>query len=160
MIVSDNIWKLFSREDYNLKHLFFFTIIMILIGGCEPKKESEVDSENENKYLALVQEQVDAYNAHDLERFIACYSEDVVIEDAQGDTMMKGQDQMRKLYEELFSANPNIHCEIISRFKVGEYVIDEEHITGFDMEGYPTKVRGAAIYNIVNGKIVHVRLIM
>ncbi len=44
----------------------------------------------------VVEEQLVAYNARDLERFIATYSPEVVIEDGVGNVLMKGHDQMRK----------------------------------------------------------------
>jgi len=51
-----------------------------------------------------VEEQVEAYNAHDLERFIGCYSPDVVIEDGIGNRLLQGRDAMREMYGLLFQA--------------------------------------------------------
>jgi hypothetical protein len=41
----------------------------------------------------LVERQVAAYNTHDVERFVACYAEDVVIEDGHGQVSVRGRDQ-------------------------------------------------------------------
>ncbi len=105
-----------------------------------------------------VEEQLAAYNARDLERFIAAYSPDVVIEDGADNWLMKGHDQMREKYGELFEASPELHCRIVSRMKIGKYVVDEEEVTGFG--GSPTPVHAAAVYRVEGEKIVHVRMLM
>lgn len=108
----------------------------------------------------VVAAQLDAYNARDLERFLDCYAQDAVIEDGAGNVMMRGRDAMRTLYGQVFSQSPELHCEIRQRIQVGQYIIDEEAITGFHLDGFPTEVHGAAAYRVVDGRIVHVRLMM
>ena len=143
-----------------MKHLYSLLIFMVFFISCKTEKEIDVSSLEEQKYLAPVKEQIEAYNARNLERFINCYSEDIIIEDAQCKIMMQGHDQMRDLYGKLFSESPNLNAKILSRFQVGEYVFDKEHATGINLEGYPPEVFSAAIYHVKNEKIVHVRLIM
>lgn len=106
-----------------------------------------------------VQEQVDAYNARDVERFVAAYDPDVVIEDGAGNVMLRGYDAMRAYYGPPFAQSPNLHVRIANRLRVGEYVIDEEYVTGINVPGFPPEVHGAAIYRVAGDKIVHVRLI-
>lgn len=77
-----------------------------------------------------VEQQVEAYNARDLDGFLACYSPKVVIEDAEGLTLMRGHDEMRTGYEQLFADSPELHAEILTRLRIGSYVIDEERVTG------------------------------
>ena len=43
-----------------------------------------------------VQEQLDAYNARDLERFQACYHPDAVVEDSAGAQLMDGAAALRR----------------------------------------------------------------
>lgn len=105
-----------------------------------------------------VEEQLLAYNAKDLERFIEAYSTDVVIEDGADNLLMRGHDQMRERYKALFEANPELHCRIASRMKIGKYVVDEEEVTG--VRGSPTPVRAVVVYRIEEDKIVHVRMLM
>jgi hypothetical protein len=73
---------------------------------------------------------VQAYNERDLDRFIACYSRDCVIEDARGAVVARGHEQLRAHFKRVFDASPRLHCEIVHRARVGEYVVDEERITG------------------------------
>jgi hypothetical protein len=44
-----------------------------------------------------VQAQVDAYNAHDIDAFVAAYAEDVVITDATGRAIMQGTEAGRSI---------------------------------------------------------------
>ena len=56
-----------------------------------------------------VEEQLEAYNARDLERFLACYADDVVVEGATGEVVMSGQDAMRRAYGTMFA---HFHSEM------------------------------------------------
>lgn len=109
--------------------------------------------------MDIIDEQVEAYNARDLERFIACYAEDVTVEDGMGNVMMQGSDAVRGLYGALFANSPALHARIANRIRVGHYVIDEEEITGFIMEGFPAELHAAVVYRVADGKIAHVRLL-
>jgi len=103
-----------------------------------------------------VEGQLLAYNDRDLERFIVAYSTDVVIEDGENKLLMNGHNQMRESYGTLFETYPELHCKIVSRIKVGNYVVDEEEITG---RGNPTPVHAVVIYRVDDDKIVHVRVL-
>lgn len=102
-----------------------------------------------------VQAQLEAYNARDLERFIACYTADVVIEDGAGNLLMQGHDAMRQRYGPMFAANPDLHCRIVSRIRINDYVVDEERITGRG----PDEVHAVAIYRVAGDLIAHVRFL-
>jgi hypothetical protein len=77
-----------------------------------------------------VERQVRAYNAHDLGEFIACYAEEAVVEDADGRFVMSGREEMREQYGRLFDELPDLRAEIVSRIRVGSYVVDEERVSG------------------------------
>ncbi len=106
-----------------------------------------------------VQEQVDAFNDRDVERFLAAYSPDAVIEDGMGNVTAKGHDALRAMYAPLFEHSPNLHVRVAHRIHVGEYVIDDEYVSGLGLEGAPPEMHGAAIYRVVNDKIVSARLL-
>jgi hypothetical protein len=80
-----------------------------------------------------------------------------VIEDATGNVLMRGRDAMRAVYADLFRDSPNLHAEIATRIRVGDYVIDEEVVTGG--RGSPEPMRVAVIYHVDGDLIDHVRLI-
>jgi hypothetical protein len=104
-----------------------------------------------------VERQVDAYNRKDVDAFLDCYAPDTVVEDAAGNVVMRGQDAMRTRYGELFRTSPNLHAEITTRIRVGQYVIDEECVTG--RQDSTDEVHVVAIYHVTDNVIDHVRLI-
>ena len=104
-----------------------------------------------------VARQVSAYNRRDLDAFLECYTADALVENANGDVVMESRDAMRAAYGELFAESPALHVEIATRIRVGEYVIDEEVVTG--RRGSPEAIRVAAIYHVRDGAIDRVRLI-
>ena len=98
---------------------------------------------------------VEAYNARDLDGFIACYSPDCVMEDARGQIVARGHEQLRTRFERVFEASPKLHCEIVHRTRVGEYVVDEERITG----RVGGDQHGVVVSHISSGVIDHQRFI-
>lgn len=105
--------------------------------------------------LGPVEAQIEAYNARDVDRFLASYAPDVVVHDGAGNTLMQGHESMRAEYEPFFAEHPELRGEIVHRITAGDYVIDEELIHGWQ----PEPVRAVAIYHVANGRIDHVRLI-
>lgn len=97
----------------------------------------------------VVQAQLEAYNAGDVERFMACYSADCVVEDGAGNRLLTGHTEMQPRYETLFKNSPNLHCELIHRIRIGSYVIDEERITG----RVPAMNHAVVIYRLNNGGV-------
>ena len=55
------------------------------------------DSLVHNTPVMLVQQQLNAYNAHDLDAFLAPYADDVEIYSTTGKLQLKGKEEMRKL---------------------------------------------------------------
>lgn len=104
-----------------------------------------------------VERQVEAYNGRDIDAFLACYSPNAVVEDAAGHVVLRGRKAMRTAYSELFRESPALRAEIATRIRVGDYVVDEEHVTG--RRGSPEELRVVAIYHLADDLIDHVRLI-
>jgi hypothetical protein len=55
----------------------------------------------------------------------------------------------------IFGENSELHCEVLHRARVGEYVVDEEHITG----RYGGDQRGVVVSHVKGGLIDHQRFI-
>jgi hypothetical protein len=101
--------------------------------------------------VEVVQAQVDAYNAHDLEALAATYSPDAVLHDlAQGQTAT-GPAAMRPLWQERFATHPVHQAHVVNRFVVGEFVVDQEHITGL-ADG--STLDAVVMYRVQHGQIV------
>lgn len=107
--------------------------------------------------VAIVQGQVEAFNARDLDRFVSFFGTDVVLDDGDGRVIAQGHDALCALYGQLFAQSPVLHVEILQRIHVGSYVIDEEEISGFVFEGFPTELHVAEIFRVEGGTIARVR---
>ncbi|MEO6489855.1 MAG: amidohydrolase family protein [Ferruginibacter sp.] len=104
--------------------------------------------------LALVQRQLNAYNARNLEAFLEPYAEDVELYDFPATLLAKGKEEMRKQYS-FFKTIPNLHCEIKERIMQGNTIIDKERVTGFGS----VALEATSIYQIENNKIKRVYFI-
>jgi len=103
-----------------------------------------------------VERQLQAYNGRDADAFAACYAKDVVVEELGGNVIMRGREEVRRLYGELFASHPALHAEITSRIRVGSWVVDEERVEGLE-EGV---VHAVAIYALDrHGLIERVRFL-
>ena len=107
----------------------------------------------------VIDAQIAAYRERDLQRFLDCYAADVVIRDFDGNVLMDGLEVMRERYGQLFRASPNLAVQIPSRIVVGDHVIDQEHVTGFNLPGSPSELQAVAIYKVRDQKICSVVLI-
>jgi imidazolonepropionase-like amidohydrolase len=104
---------------------------------------------------ALAQRQLNAYNARDLEAFLRPYAPDVEILDLEGRVLRKGHEAFRTVYGELFQKHPQLHCELVKRMVLGDWVVDEERITGRG----PEPLRAVALYEVKGGRIQKVRFL-
>jgi hypothetical protein len=102
-----------------------------------------------------VDAQVAAYNARDVDAFAACYAEDVVMEDAERNVLLRGREDLRREYAPFFAASPDLHAEIVTRIRIGAYVIDEERITG----ARPEALHAVAIYHMAGDLIDRVQFL-
>lgn len=84
---------------------------------------------------AVVQRQVEAYNAGDLDAFCAAYSEDVAVLDADGAEVVRGVGGLREMYQRVFLEGHS--SEVVNRLVVGSWVVDHEvvHTSGQRLEG-------------------------
>jgi hypothetical protein len=101
----------------------------------------------------IVQRQLNAYNARDLDAFLATYHHDVRIYGFPDKLELQGHAAMRREYELLFAENPALHAQVPRRIIVGNHVIDEEVVTG--LPGGNT-IRATAIYEVLDGLISRV----
>ena len=99
---------------------------------------------------AVVDRQLEAYNRHDVEAFVACYTEDarfIVLPDRVD---LEGHDAFRAAYGRRFIERPAIHARIAQRMVVGRFVTDLEILEGLpDGIGPPVMV----IYETVGDRI-------
>ena len=97
----------------------------------------------------IVQAQLEAYNAQDLDMFCSYYADDCVIAEFNGAVTQRGQPALRERYGSMFRANPDNKARIAKRIAVGDYVIDHEEIE----RGPGQRLTVIAIYTVKNGLI-------
>ena len=96
----------------------------------------------------LAQQQLNAYNAHNLEAFLEPYAEDVEIYTFPNELRYKGKEAMRKAYQ-FVENTPELYCRLLNRIVQGNTVIDHEEVYGKGGQ----VVYAIAVYRIENGKI-------
>ena len=101
----------------------------------------------------LVQKQLDAYNAQNIDAFLACYAEDAVLAGLNGDVTHRGLAAIRKRHEDLFYEFPKNHARLVNRIDLGTTVIDHEQV---ERSPGGDRFEVAAIYTIRNDRIVRV----
>lgn len=106
---------------------------------------------------AVVQAEVDAYNAHDIRAFMATYAKDAEIYEFPAKLMMKGEMQIEDLYKKKFSNDPRLHAKIVKRMVMGDVIVDHEQVVITFPEG-PGRIEAIAINEVRDGKIQKVTL--
>lgn len=106
---------------------------------------------------SIVQTQLDAYNARDMEAFLATYADDAELYNFPASLQTKGKAEMRKRYAVRFS-DTILHAVITQHVAMGNTVIDHERIQVTLPEG-PGVMEAIAIYEVKDGKIVKVTFI-
>ena len=102
----------------------------------------------------IVQEQVEAYGARELEAFLATYAPNAALyRHPSGELIAQGHDAMRNIYSAMFDASPELSIHIQQRTALGDFVIDLELVAGM-RGGEP--VRAVAIYQVSEGLIQNV----
>jgi hypothetical protein len=100
---------------------------------------------------ALIQHQLDMYNAKDIDRWLACYGADAQQYTLHGDLLASGHDQMRARICSRFT-EPDLHARLLNRTVMGNLVVDLELITRNFPEGKGS-IEMLCIYEVVDGLI-------
>lgn len=133
-------------------------ISLILIQAACAGMKTEANSSSRPSAVAVVQNQVDAYNKQDLEAFLKTYSDDVVVTSG-GKVAVQGKEALRERYGKLFAKYPKNRAEIAERRLEGESaVLDHEIITGRSPDKPDPWDVGWVRYEVANGLIRKVEL--
>ena len=100
-----------------------------------------------------VQRQLDAYNAKNLERFLAEYTEDVqVFRPPAKEPVLSGKQAFGEHYAKNRFTLPNLHGRLVSRIVSGNVVVDHEDITGLS----EANLSAVVVYEVVGEHIRNV----
>jgi uncharacterized protein (TIGR02246 family) len=107
---------------------------------------------------AVVQRQLDAYNARDIERFIETWAPDARYLEHPARLLASGREAIRARHIERFTET-NLHGKLVKRMVVGNKVVDQEIVTRTFAEG-PGRIEVIAIYEVDDGLIAQAWFIM
>jgi hypothetical protein len=99
----------------------------------------------------VVQRQLDAYNARDLEGLLAVYADEAEHFEHPSTLLARGSTQLRARFALRFS-EPNLHARLLQRIVMGQMVMDHELVTRTFPEG-PGQIELVAIYEVEGQKI-------
>ena len=100
---------------------------------------------------AVVQRQLDAYNARDLDAWLATYADDARQYEHPATLLTTGHAEIRARTAPRFK-EPNLHARLIQRTVAGHIVIDHEEVTRTFPEG-PGRIELVCIYEVRDGRI-------
>ncbi|MDG5492157.1 nuclear transport factor 2 family protein [Psychroserpens sp. SPM9] len=103
---------------------------------------------------AIVQRNLEAYNARDIDAFMKDYADDVKLYAYPNTLQTEGKEAMRKSYSDWFNRVPDLNAYIKKRIVIGNKVIDEEQVTANGQI-----FNAVAIYEVENGLISKVTFI-
>jgi hypothetical protein len=93
----------------------------------------------------IIQAQLDAYNARDLARFVACFAADVrVYRPPRAEPVLAGREALSAHYAANRFNLPALHAELVNRMVLGRKVIDHERIHGVRESPF----EAAAVYEL------------
>ena len=96
-----------------------------------------------------VQRQLEAYNAHDLERFVAEYTDDVqVFRPPAKEPVLSGKKAFSEHYAKNRFTIAALHARVVNRIVSGNIVVDHEEISGL-----PDRSTAVAVYEVAGGRI-------
>ena len=102
---------------------------------------------------AVVQRQLDAFNARDLSALLAIYADDAELYEHPNKLVARGTTELRERYTIRFQ-EPNLHATLHHRIVSGQTVIDHETVTRTFADG-PGKIDLVMIYEVCAGRISH-----
>lgn len=99
---------------------------------------------------SVVQQQLDAYNARDLGRFLVAFAEDVqVFRPPAVEPVIAGKKALGEFYATQRFCHERLHAELLNRIVLGNRIIDHERITGATDAAFEV----AVVYEVSNGLI-------
>jgi hypothetical protein len=105
--------------------------------------------------VSVIDRVLEALNARDIEEFVSCYTAEATIENGYDEVFVRGHDELRSRYSAMFEAMPDVRVEAAERIELGEFVVQEEVVTG----RAPESERHVAVYLVRDDLIARERLV-
>jgi len=115
------------------------------------KKFPELPAPNSN----AITKQLEAYNAHDINAFCDCFTEDVHVLSDDGELMVRGIKDFKRTFENVFKKFPDSKAVITKRVVKGNVTAEIEMCTRKNGGGEDTTINSLMVYTVdpESGKI-------
>ena len=108
--------------------------------------------------MHLIERLRDATNRHDLDAVVACFAVDYRNETpAHPERAFTGRDQVRRNWEQIFAALPDVCTDVVRWAEDGETVWSEWEHCGTRRDGSAHMLRGVIIFGVVDDVIAWAR---
>ena len=104
-----------------------------------------------NDPAAVVQRQLDAFNARDINALLATYAEDAQMFEHPSKLLASGSKALRERFTARFQ-EPNLQAALLSRIVMDNFVVDHEEVARTFPEG-AGKIRLLMLYEVQSGRI-------
>ncbi len=131
----------------------FVAVTVTAAAACAPNAPARADAEPLESPLALVLRQVDAFNRHDLDAFMATYASDVEARSlgARDTVTIRGAQALRASTADIFRSFPDRHVDVLSQAEAGPFVALHERATNAPGRAGITSIY---VYEVRGGRIV------
>lgn len=108
---------------------------------------------------AVIEQLAAATNAHDIDALVACFSAEYRNETpAHPARSFRGQEQVRRNWEQIFAFVPDVASELLRMSVEGETVWSEWEHRGTRVDGSAHLMRGVVIFGVTGSVIAWARL--
>ena len=133
------------------------TLLMFVCGGAhaaEPSQDGRLADSIERTALEAVKRRIDAFNDHDIDRYLAAHHEDVQIYEFPDRSIGVGRAHLQRIFGPLLEKGIG-KTEVMHQVAVGNKIVSEEQ-TSF---GATQSENLVAIYTVTDGLISSVYLV-
>ena len=106
---------------------------------------------------SVLQDFLDAFNAHDVDAIMSFFAEDCVLEmprgPAPGGRRLVGREQVREGIQSRLDGIPDVHYGDDRHWTCADRGVSEWTIRGTQRTGEPIEVRGCDLFEIADGRI-------
>ncbi len=134
-----------KKMKKQLVYLGLLLLLAVCLGATKPKLDPK-----------LVESEFAAWNAHDADKVISFFTDDVVYEDVTFGEIAHGREELRKMAAGFFAAVPDLKFEVVRSHIDRDHGSVEWVFTGTDVGLYKTgkkfSVRGSSTFELRGGK--------
>lgn len=127
-----------------------YTVLLLLLFT----RSFQASAEEVSSPLDIVNQRMQAHNAHNIDAFLAAYSPEIQVYDYPNTPLgQKGHAHLRSIFEPLFK-DKAVSVDIHSQLEHGKYIINQETVTRRGEQ-----FRYLSIYEVEDGLIISVRFL-